>query len=395
MTYICDYNCPFVHGIADNLFEDQSKKGSILLFHQRQHDSPPLTLHHPGLTHTQSSVPTLTVQQEALLLGLIAREHVYIEGPPGVAKTMLAEVTSAATDLDLFFYQLHRDTRLAELIGEAVITRERDEGSGGEVIRQTNRRGGILTNEICVLDDISRAPGEALNVLLRILNERRFDGAVLPLLTAIATGNPVTDDYYTEALDPATLDRFTIQLRTTGLVSAERWDEAMQLVDLYSDPATYLRDGDSEKGKEESGIRSGNAGGEEEEVGDRDHPLYVAPDHRVRRDLLDAASELLPYIDIPGDVRRYLLTFLYVLQSDHGLNETNSLLTDRAFLVKSLKILRAKAIVDGRSSVSPLDLFALQHLTTFRVPEPVHEMVRGLLFSSFLRNEYGLCLHAT
>jgi MoxR-like ATPase len=65
-----------------------------------------------------------------------------------------------ATDLDFFFYQLHRDTRLQELVGDAVIYREQD-SEGGEVIRQANRPGGILTAEICVLDDISRAPGEA------------------------------------------------------------------------------------------------------------------------------------------------------------------------------------------------------------------------------------------
>ena len=69
--------------------------------------------------------------KEALLLGLVAREHVYIEGPPGVAKTMLAEVTSEATDMDMYFYQLHRDTRLSELVGESVITREEDAATGG------------------------------------------------------------------------------------------------------------------------------------------------------------------------------------------------------------------------------------------------------------------------
>ena len=92
--------------------------------------------------------------------------------------------------LDFFFYQLHRDTRLAELIGDMVVIREEDSKSGGEIIRTVNRPGGILTAEICVLDDISRAPGEALNVLLRILNERKFDTKRLPLMTAIATGNP-------------------------------------------------------------------------------------------------------------------------------------------------------------------------------------------------------------
>src|SRR5262250_513933 len=64
--------------------------------------------------------------KEAVMLGLIAREHIYLEGPPGTAKTMLAEITSEAADLKFFFYQLHRDTRLAELVGDTVIFRERE-----------------------------------------------------------------------------------------------------------------------------------------------------------------------------------------------------------------------------------------------------------------------------
>ena len=43
-----------------------------------------------------------------------------------------------------------------------------------EVIRQTVRPGGLLEARLAVLDDISRAPGEALHVLFRILHERRF-----------------------------------------------------------------------------------------------------------------------------------------------------------------------------------------------------------------------------
>jgi MoxR-like ATPase len=41
--------------------------------------------------------------KEAVMLGLIAQEHIYLEGPPGTAKTMLAEITSEAADLKFFF----------------------------------------------------------------------------------------------------------------------------------------------------------------------------------------------------------------------------------------------------------------------------------------------------
>ena len=93
-------------------------------------------------------------------------------------------------------------------------------------------QGGILTCELAVLDDISRAPGEALNVLLRVLNERRWGkGPKLPLMTAIATGNPTgaMDEYCAEPLDPATLDRFTLQLRAQGLVQSGAWEACAEV----------------------------------------------------------------------------------------------------------------------------------------------------------------------
>jgi MoxR-like ATPase len=81
---------------------------------------------------------------------------------------MISEIVSVATDLDYWFTQFHRDTRLNDLIGEAVIVRTKVP-DGGEQIKHDIIHGGILTTEIAVLDDISRAPGEALNVMLRIL----------------------------------------------------------------------------------------------------------------------------------------------------------------------------------------------------------------------------------
>ena len=120
------------------------------------------------------------------VLALVSKEHVYVEGPPGAAKTLLAERTAELTRLRPFVYQMHRDTRLHEIVGDAVIIRSR-EPDGSEVIRQSTRPGGILSAQIAVLDDISRAPGEALNVLLRLLNERKYHDKPIPLLSAGAS----------------------------------------------------------------------------------------------------------------------------------------------------------------------------------------------------------------
>jgi hypothetical protein len=112
--------------------------------------------------------------KDALLLALVCREHIYLEGPPGSAKTRMAEVAARGSSLGFFFYQMHRDTRLSELVGDVVLERRPLTDGEGERIHHATLPGGILTAEICVLDDVSRAPGEALNVLLRILNERKF-----------------------------------------------------------------------------------------------------------------------------------------------------------------------------------------------------------------------------
>ena len=120
-----------------------------------------------------------------LIISNLNNSYIYIQGPPGTAKTMLSEIVSKSAELSFFFYQMHRDTRLSELVGDLVISRE--DTANGEIIRQNIIKGGILTSEICLLDDISRAPGESLNVLLRILNERKYGDEEIPLLTAIAT----------------------------------------------------------------------------------------------------------------------------------------------------------------------------------------------------------------
>lgn len=146
---------------------------------------------------------------------------------------MLSEIISSAAQLNFFFYQLHRDTRLSELIGDLVISKEQTEE--GEIIKQKIVKGGILKSEICLLDDISRAPGESLNVLLRILNERKFFNEPIPLLTAIATSNPTADEYYNEPLDPANLDRFVLQVKSLGISYGKKWNDAKKIIELYSD----------------------------------------------------------------------------------------------------------------------------------------------------------------
>jgi len=284
--------------------------------------------------------------KQALLLALVCREHIYLEGPPGSAKTRMAEIAARGASLGFFFYQMHRDTRLAELVGDVVLERRPLPDAAGERIHQAIEPGGILTADICVLDDISRAPGEALNVLLRVLNERKFGERPIPLLTAIATSNPLRDEYYNEPLDPANLDRFALQLRVSGLIQAGDRAQARELVDRFAD---------------------GN-------VLEQPEPEAV-----LSRAELDRAHAELARIDVPSGEKDRLIEFLRRLVVDYDCDETNSLLTDRSFLVKAVKLLRGRALLAGRAQVERGDLAVLSQMTTFRVPEEVQAKVPELI----------------
>jgi len=284
--------------------------------------------------------------KDALLLALVCREHIYLEGPPGSAKTRMAELAARGAGLGFFFYQMHRDTRLSELVGDVVLERRPLADAAGERIHQAIEPGGILTADVCVLDDVSRAPGEALNVLLRILNERKFGERPLPLLTAIATSNPLRDEYYNEPLDPANLDRFALQLRVSGLIQSGDRAHARELVDRFADGSVLEQ---------------------------------PEPEPVLTRADLDRAWQDLARIEVAAAEKDRLVEFLRRLVVDYDCDETNSLLTDRSFLVKAVKLLRGRALLAGRTRVERGDLAVLSQMTTFRVPEEVQLKVPELI----------------
>jgi MoxR-like ATPase len=248
-------------------------------------------------------------------------------------------------------------------------------GAGAEVIRQATRKGGLLTTEICVLDDISRAPGEALNVLLRLLNERRWtDGSPIPLVSAIATANPPRDDYFNEPLDPANLDRFTLQVKASGLVQRKSWHDAARVVERFgSMPHT----------ERSAALQDGTEGSNDLVSADTQLKDANSATQTVELSVLHAAHRS---VSVPRRVQRLVLLLLAELVTGHGCTPANSLLTDRTFLVKAPRIMQAAALLDGRNDCEPADLHVLSLLTTFRVPEKVQESMEEII-DEVLRRE--------
>ena len=154
----------------------------------------------------------------ALALALVAREHALLIGPSGSGKSALAEAALGAAGAPSARLAFHRDTRAAELLGDVALVRTPH--GAGERLALRALPNALARAELWLLDDLERAPGEALAPLLRMLSERQGPSGALPLATAIATLLPRAQARHADPLEPAQLDRFALQVRMRGLALA-------------------------------------------------------------------------------------------------------------------------------------------------------------------------------
>jgi MoxR-like ATPase len=142
-----------------------------------------------------------------LLIALLARGHVLLEGVPGVAKTLLVRAFSAALGLDTKRIQFTPDLMPGDVSGSLVY-----DARAGEF---EFREGPVFTN-IVLADEINRTPPKTQSALLEAMEERQVstDGVTRaladPFLVA-ATQNPIEQEG-TYTLPEAQLDRFLLKV---------------------------------------------------------------------------------------------------------------------------------------------------------------------------------------
>ncbi|ALJ21282.1 AAA family ATPase [Microbacterium sp. No. 7] len=142
-----------------------------------------------------------------LLIALLARGHVLLEGVPGVAKTLLVRSFSRAIGLDTTRIQFTPDLMPGDVTGSLVY----DAHAGGFEFRA----GPVFTN-VLLADEINRTPPKTQAALLEAMEERQVsaDGVSRPLpdpFLVAATQNPVEHEG-TYTLPEAQLDRFLLKL---------------------------------------------------------------------------------------------------------------------------------------------------------------------------------------
>ena len=150
-------------------------------------------------------------QQEAvtlLLVGLLARGHVLLEGVPGLGKTLLAKTLAHILRVEFTRIQFTPDLMPADVLGTHIFDLQK---------RSFRLRKGPIFTEILLADEINRTPPKTQAALLEAMEERQvsIDGKTLSLsegFIVVATQNPIEQEG-TYPLPEAQLDRFLMKIK--------------------------------------------------------------------------------------------------------------------------------------------------------------------------------------
>ena len=164
-----------------------------------------------ALTALRDEVGKAVVGQDSVVTGLViallCRGHVLLEGVPGVAKTLLVRALAASLSLQTKRIQFTPDLMPGDVTGSLVFD--------ARTARFEFRPGPVFTN-LLLADEINRTPPKTQAALLEAMEERQVsvDGTPRPLpdpFVVAATQNPVEYEG-TYALPEAQLDRFLLKL---------------------------------------------------------------------------------------------------------------------------------------------------------------------------------------
>jgi len=298
------------------------------------------------LAALRTEVGKAVVGQDAavtgLVIALLCRGHVLLEGVPGVAKTLLVRTVGAALDLEMKRVQFTPDLMPGDITGSLVYDARTSEFSF--------REGPVFTN-LLLADEINRTPPKTQASLLEAMEERQVsvDGTPRPLpdpFVVIATQNPVEYEG-TYPLPEAQLDRFLLKL---VLPLPERADEigVLQRHSAGFDPRNLAAAGVS--------------------------PIAGADD-------LAAARREVRDVQIGNDLLAYIVDICRATRSSPSLSLGVSPRGATALLATS----RAWAWLTGRSFVTPDDVKALALPTLrHRVQLRAEAELEGVTTSSVL-----------
>ncbi|MGH7788677.1 MAG: AAA family ATPase [Candidatus Binatia bacterium] len=265
---------------------------------------------------------------DGALAALLGGHHVLIIGPPGTAKSMLADELCRRLEGAAYFqWLLTKFTTPEELFGAVSLAAlERD-----EYRRVTTHK--LPEAHIAFLDEVFKANSSILNAILTLVNERRFhngrDIQTVPLITVFGASNELPEDDELQAL----YDRFLLRYVVAYI------DEDFRFLKMLQARPAAVR-------------------------------TTLSLD-----DLRQAQAEVAA-VSVPDAIYRALAD----LRRELGRAQMVS--SDRRYR-QSLDVLRGRAYLDGRDHVADEDLFCLEHVLwrepteRAEVRNTIHRLLRG------------------
>lgn len=276
------------------------------------------------------------------LLAAVSGESLFLLGPPGVAKSMIARrMKKAFRSGRSFEYLMSRFSTPDEIFGPVSITALKDEN---RYVRMTE--GYLPEADVVFLDEIWKAGPGIQNALLTVLNEKIYlngkEEMRLPLKLIVAASNELPAEQ--ENLD-ALWDRFLVRCLVNGITDKEQFNRMVALP-VQAEPETDVR-------------------------------LPLTSDE------LAVWSEGIDAVELPP----YVFTFLHAFRSRlctfnaraDERAEREIYVSDRRWK-KIVRLWRTSAFLNGKSCVHPSDLLLLYDCI-WDLPEQRRE-VAGLLTDS-------------
>lgn len=267
-------------------------------------------------------IQTIIVGQKSavrrVLVGLLARGHILLEGVPGLAKTLLLKTLADTLKATFHRIQFTPDLLPADLTGTSVY----NPGSGEFSIKK-----GPLFANLILADEVNRAPAKVQSALLEAMEEQQVtigdETLILPQpFLVMATQNPIEQEG-TYPLPEAQVDRFMLKV----LVDFPRRSEEAAIIDRMTAPTP----------PEANSI--------------------------LKPEEIMTLQAMVPHVYLDELVKDYILDLVFATREPEtvGLEKLiETGVSPRASLAL-VKSARAHALIEGRPFVTPDDVKALVH----------------------------------
>ncbi|PAW07989.1 MULTISPECIES: ATPase RavA domain-containing protein [Vibrio harveyi group] len=283
------------------------------------------------------------------LLAALAGESVFLLGPPGIAKSLIAKRLIQAFDNSSYFeYLMTRFSTPEEVFGPLSIQELKD---NGRYVRLT--QGYLPTAQVVFLDEIWKAGPAILNTLLTVVNEKTFkngsDIERVPMRLLVSASNELPDE--DSGLD-ALYDRMLVRVFVNRIQDKQNFKSMLTV-------------GTSQEAQVPEGLA----------ITDEEY-------HRWQQQL-----DKLTLTDNTFEKLYQLKSMLETkVESEFGdASLTDMYVSDRRWK-KAVKLLKASAFFNGRDEINPLDLLLLQDCL-WNSPES-RDVVRSVIQEFALKHAF-------